>query len=94
MSNKIEKNISLLVSANIRAQEIEDVIENTGGQLLWSTDMAAFYDGPDLGEAEKVSFTFRLIFQGKDHEITDKEADEIVTKIKTALESKGWEVKK
>lgn len=87
----VVRDISVFVPANARVQEVEDVIENIAGPLLWETDLFDLYDGADNNRR---SMAFHLVFQSKDRTLRDEEVDAIVKKIIVALENKGWEVRK
>lgn len=91
----VMRDIALLVPLDTRMAEVEDVIENTGGELLVDTDLVDIYAGPELPDGKK-NFAFRLVFQASDRTLTDEEVNAIVEKITKALEeaNEEWEVRK
>ena len=89
----VVRDISLIVSNNVRVQEVEDIIENTAGPLLWETDLFDLFDGENI-ETGKRSMAFHLVFQSNERTLRDEEVDAVVAKVIAALESKGWEVRK
>lgn len=91
----IIRDIALLVPLDTRVVEVEDVIENTGGELLQKTDLIDLYEGAELPDGKK-NFAFRLVFQSFDRTLTDEEVHVIVEKITKTLEAENpeWEVRK
>ena len=55
------RDIALLVPIDTRIVEVEDVIENTGGELLVDMDVIDIYEGAELPDGKK-NFAFRLMF--------------------------------
>ena len=90
----VMRDIALLVPLDTRMVEVEDVIENTGGELLVDTDLVDMYAGPELPD-DKKNFAFRLVFQAKDRTLTDEEVNAIMEKITKTLEAESpeWEVR-
>lgn len=91
----VMRDIALLVPLDTRVTEVEDVIENTGGELLADTDIIDIYEGAELPDGKK-NFAFRLVFQAPDRTLTDEEVNTIVEKITKTLEAESpeWEVRK
>jgi len=89
----IIRDISLLVPRETRVIEVEDAIENQGGELLVDTDLFDIYeDEKFLG---KKSLALRLVFQSRGRTLSDKEIDQIMEKIIISLEENlEWEVRK
>src|SRR3989344_3842628 len=88
----VVRDVSILVSEDVRVQEVEDVIENTAGALLWETDLFDLFDGENI-ETGRHSMAFHLVFQSNERTLRDEEVDAVVAKVIAALESKGWEVR-
>ena len=83
----------MLVPRETRVIEVEDAIENQGGELLVDTDLFDIYeDEKFLG---KKSLALRLVFQSRGRTLSDKEIDQIMEKIIISLEENlEWEVRK
>lgn len=90
----IIRDIAVVVPEATKTEQILNIIEAAGGQLLADTDLFDYFqDGALAADAQK-SLAFHLIFQSPDRTLTDAEVDAIIKKIITALESQDWEVKK
>lgn len=90
----IVRDIAVVVPANIRTENVLDIIENIGGKLLTDTDLFDYFQDEEMREAEEKSLAFRLVFQSPDRTLKDEEITKLVNKITKALEQKGWEVRK
>jgi len=89
----IVRDIAVIVPANTKTQEVENIIEVAGGALLADTDLFDYFQDEDMRESEQKSLAFHLIFQSPERTLTDAEADAAVKDIATALEEKNWEVR-
>src|SRR3989344_4196102 len=91
----VMRDIALLVPLDTRMVEVEDVIENTGGELLVDTDLVDLYEGAELPDGKK-NFAFRLMFQAEDRTLKDEEVNTIMERITKTLEAENseWEVRK
>ncbi|MBI5742880.1 MAG: phenylalanine--tRNA ligase subunit beta [Candidatus Niyogibacteria bacterium] len=88
------RDLAIIVPDEARMTEVEDVIQNSGGELLFDVDLFDVYDGEELGEGRR-SLAFHLIFQSADKTLNDTEVDAIMKKIVSALEENAdWEVRK
>jgi phenylalanyl-tRNA synthetase beta chain len=88
------RDIAVLVPAETKVGDVEDVIQNTGGEFLVDADLFDIYEGGEL-EGGKKNFAFHLTFQSRDKTLSDKEVNELMEKIIKALESaEDWEVRK
>lgn len=86
----VKRDISLFVPLDARITEIEDVIENAGGELLADSDLFDTYENE-----ERKSVAFHLIFQSHDKTLSEKEINDVMDKIFKAIESNPeWEVRK
>ncbi|TSC80057.1 MAG: phenylalanyl-tRNA synthetase beta chain [Parcubacteria group bacterium Gr01-1014_29] len=90
----VMRDVALLVPMDTRVAEVEDIIENTGGELLADTDIIDIYEGAELPDGKK-NFAFRLVFQSPDRTLKDEEVNAIVEKITKTLEetNEEWEVR-
>lgn len=87
-----ERDLAILIPINIRVDDVLNVLENAGGQLLANTDLFDIYEGNNIPEGKK-SLAFHLIFQSQEKTLLDKEINEILAKIISVLSEKGWEVR-
>ncbi len=88
----VKRDIALYVPLDTRVTEVEDVIQNSGGQILSDVDLFDIYE--EAGEDRK-SLAFHMIFQSYEKTLTDVEANELQTAIIKALEANSdWEVRK
>lgn len=87
------RDLSVLVDSQVKIDEVASAIENVGGELLQDSELFDLYEGDDL-DSEQKSLAFHLIFQSNERNLADSEVNEIMKKIISALEEKGWEVRK
>lgn len=90
----IIRDIAIVVPADAKTQNIENVISTAGGDLLADTDLFDYFQDGALADNAQKSLAFHLVFQSPDRTLTDAEADAAVAKIIAALEAQNWEVKK
>jgi phenylalanyl-tRNA synthetase beta chain len=88
------RDLAIIVPAVVRMTAVEDVIQNSGGELLFDVDLFDVYDGEGVGDDQK-SLAFHLVFQSADKTLNDTEINAIMKKIIAALEETAdWEVRK
>jgi phenylalanyl-tRNA synthetase beta chain len=86
----VKRDISLFVPLETRITEVEDAIENAGGELLADSDLFDIYENE-----ERKSLAFHLVFQSPDRTLAEKEINGVLDKIFKAIESNSeWEVRK
>jgi len=88
------RDLSVLVEPEQKIQEVINVIENSAGELLDDVDLFDIYDQVSDPSAELKSLSFRLVFQSHERNLSDGEINEIMEKVISAVEEKGWEVRK
>ncbi len=76
----IEKDVAFVVSKDVFAEEIMEVIKRAGGKLLTDIRIFDVYEGSNVGENEK-SLAFKLTFQDATRTLEDGEVMEIFNKI-------------
>ncbi|MBI1957007.1 MAG: hypothetical protein HYS44_00920, partial [Candidatus Niyogibacteria bacterium] len=87
------RDIAVLVPKDIRMTEVEDRIQNAGGELLADVDLFDAFEGDEIG-ADKKNLAFHLIFQSEERTLTVAEVEALMKKITSALEAdEGWEVR-
>jgi phenylalanyl-tRNA synthetase beta chain len=67
------QDLSLVVAADVAAQDVIDAIRDGAGQLLEDVSLFDVYTGPQIGENRK-SLTFALRFRAADRTLTEDEA--------------------
>lgn len=88
------RDLAILVPQNIKVEDVLNVIEINGGELVVDTDLFDIYEGEGLPD-EKKSLAFRIIYQAKDRTLKSEEINKIQNKIIEELEkNEGWEVRK
>ena len=85
------RDLAVVVSETTKIEEILNVIEIAGGQLLAGTDLFDMYEGLS---GDKKSLAFHLTFQSDEKNLTDGEVNELMEKIIKAVEERGWEIRK
>ncbi|OGZ96248.1 MAG: phenylalanine--tRNA ligase subunit beta [Candidatus Sungbacteria bacterium RIFCSPLOWO2_02_FULL_54_10] len=90
----ITRDIAVVVSEDIRTDDILNVIKNAGGTLLADTTPFDYFQDDALATEEKKGLAFHLIFQSPDCTLTDAEVGAVIKKITATLEAQDWEVKK
>ena len=89
----IIRDLSILVPRETRVGDVEDVIENQGGEFLSDADLFDIYEEEKFGGRK--SLAFRLVFQSDKKTLFDAEVDKIMKKIIIAFEENPeWEVRK
>ncbi|MFY9462653.1 MAG: phenylalanine--tRNA ligase subunit beta, partial [Candidatus Sungiibacteriota bacterium] len=79
----IIRDIAVVVPEKTKTEEILNVIENTGGELLADTDLFDYFQDGALAENAQKSMAFHLVFQSPDRTLIDAEIDTIIKKIIT-----------
>lgn len=87
------RDIAVIVPEDAKADDVEGVIENAGGELLVDSDLFDYFQDEAMTERGKKSLAFHLIFQSPDRTLTDAEVGRIFRKITDALKAKSWEVR-
>lgn len=77
-----ERDISMVADEEVKVDEIMQIIQETGENLVIDTDLFDIYD---LSENE-TSFAFRIFFASDDRTLRNEEVDEIMKKIIDNLE--------
>lgn len=83
----VKRDLALIVNRQVKFNDIKEVIESGGGNLLKSLSLFDIYTDDKLGKDRK-SMAFSLEFSSKDKTLTDEEINKQVQKIVKALEKK------
>jgi phenylalanyl-tRNA synthetase beta chain len=84
----ISRDIALWVPEDVAASDIEQVLKEKAGELCVRITLFDEYkkDG-------RVSYAFRLVFQSYEKTLTDRETNEIMDLVTSAISERGWEVR-
>ena len=83
---EISKDMAFVVSKNIQAGEIIDVIKKAGGSLLNSVEVFDVYTDDKIYK-DKKSIAFKLNFLDEQRTLTEEEVMEVFNKIIKAVEN-------
>ncbi|MNJ48723.1 Phenylalanine--tRNA ligase beta subunit [compost metagenome] len=81
----MERDIAIVVGADVEAGALLDVIRNTAGELLEELDVFDVYTGSKLGEGKK-SVALSLVYRHKERTLTDGEIAAVHDQVVSALE--------
>lgn len=88
------RDISVLVPRTTKTQEILNIIERAGGDIVQNVDVFDIYEGKELPGGKK-NFAFRVIYQSDNRTLSSKEIDGIQNKIIKAIEENPeWKVRR
>jgi phenylalanyl-tRNA synthetase beta chain len=76
----VEKDLALIVTDDVKAAELENLIYKIGNPLVKKVDVFDLYMGKHLGENKK-SIAFRIRFQSSERTLNEKEVSKIFNKI-------------
>jgi phenylalanyl-tRNA synthetase beta chain len=79
----VMRDISILVSRDVRIGDVLQEIQDVGPELIENVDLIDEYVDEKMGG--KQSLTFRIIFQAEDRTLTDEEVNAEIKKITSAL---------
>jgi len=81
----VERDLSILIDANVVYSDIEKIIEGNCGKYLVYSRLYDIYEGKSIASGKK-SLTFRLVFQNQKRTLTEKEIDKDFKRILKGLE--------
>lgn len=88
------RDLAVLVPRHIKSEEVLNIIETVGRELVRDTDLFDIYDGEELPDGKK-NLAFHIVYQAHDHTLSSAEIDRAHNKIIAALEENvEWEVRK
>lgn len=88
----VTRDISMVVPKAILVGQIEDVIEQRGGQILESYQLFDIYEGAQIQAGHK-SVAYSITFRAKDRTLEDKEVNAVMEKILHGLKEMGIELR-
>jgi phenylalanyl-tRNA synthetase beta chain len=74
----VERDIALVLPADVTAGQVEEILAKRGGKLLESTHLFDEFRGKDLRGR---SVAWRLVFRSPDRTLRDKDVDAVLSKI-------------
>ena len=83
----VQRDIAVVVDANVPAGEIHRTIKEAGGNSLESLRAFDEYRGDQAGEGRK-SIAFTLTFRSPERTLTDAEVEKVLSEIRKRLEKK------
>ena len=86
------RDISMMVSKDILAGQIEAMILQRGGKHLESLNLFDIYEGEQVKKGYK-SMAYSLVFRAKDKTMTEDEITSAMKKVYNGLESMGIELR-
>ena len=88
----ITRDLSMTVPKEILVGSLEAIFAKKGGKLLESYKLFDIYEGEQIKEGYK-SVAYSLTFRAKDRSLEDKDVQEVMDKILTALKEKDIELR-
>ena len=88
----VTRDISMVAKKEIRAGEIEKVIEEQGGELLENCQLFDVYEGTQIPRGYK-SMAYSVTFRAEDRTLEEQEVSRIMEKILSGLKKLGIELR-
>ena len=89
----VTRDISMVMKKEILVGQVEEIIEKKGGKLLESYQLFDIYEGEQILAGHK-SVAYSITFRASDRTLEDKDVNEVMDKILTALQGLGIELRK
>ena len=89
----VTRDISMVMKKEVLVGQIEEIIEKKGGKLLESYQLFDIYEGEQILAGHK-SVAYSITFRASDRTLEDKDVNEVMDKILTALQGLGIELRK
>ncbi len=90
----VARDVAILVSSETRISEVLDAVYAAGVKYIEDVELFDVYEGAELGEGKK-SLAFHLIFQSRNHTLTDAEVNgEMDNILKTLREELNAEIRR
>jgi phenylalanyl-tRNA synthetase beta chain len=84
----VRRDLALIIDKHIQYAELERIATETERKYLQSTNLFDIYEGDKI-EAGKKSYALSFIFQDQEATLTDKQIDQIMSKLLKAFEDKA-----
>ena len=82
----------MVMKQEIQAGQIEDIIEQRGGNLLESYKLFDIYEGSQIKEGYK-SLAYSITFRAKDRTLEENDVQKAMKKILNGLQQLGIELR-
>jgi phenylalanyl-tRNA synthetase beta chain len=87
------RDLAVLVGSDVKISDVQGVMEISGANDLIDVDLFDIYEDIEGADGLNKSVAFHLVFQSDKRTLLDKDVDENMKKIETALKSKNWEIR-
>ncbi|MBI4128410.1 MAG: phenylalanine--tRNA ligase subunit beta [Parcubacteria group bacterium] len=87
------RDISVLVPVRTKVEDVLNIMEASGGELVRDIDLFDLYEGSNLPTGRK-SMAFHIVYQSDERTLTDEEVDRLQQRMMRLLEKNEWEVRK
>ncbi len=88
----VTRDLSMVMKKDLLAGEVEAIIRKKAGKLLESCHLFDVYEGSQIQEGYK-SMAYSVVFRAKDRTLEDKEVNEVMEKVLSALSDIGVELR-
>ncbi len=82
------RDIAVWVPEDEPADALATLIKENGGELLRRADL---FD--EFKKDARVSYAYHLVFQSDERTLTDEDVNKVMSKIESAIDAKGWEIR-
>lgn len=90
----VMRDVAVFVPEENKEEDILSIIKKEAGDLLFKYRLFDVFSKNFPDGSSKTSYAFRLILQSYDHTLTEKEIDEVMSRITTSLNNQnGWQVR-
>ncbi|RJQ36881.1 phenylalanine--tRNA ligase subunit beta [Candidatus Parcubacteria bacterium] len=89
----VVRDLAVVVPSDVRADDVEEIIQAAGGKLLADTDLFDYFESDELAAEGKKSLAFHLVFQSPERTLTDAEVSKALAAISAVLTEKDWEMR-
>lgn len=84
----VERDLAAVVSQDLPAAQVEEVIREAGGPLLVAVELFDVYTGPPVPPGHR-NLAYRLRFRAPDRTLVAAEAEEILERVRIALRTRA-----
>ena len=79
----VVRDISFVVDKNFTPNDYFDLIRDIGGNLIEEVSLTDKYDAPEKFGADKLSYTYRIVYRSNEKTLTSEEINKLHEKIET-----------
>ncbi len=88
----VTRDLSMVMSKEVKAADIVKIISKTGGKLIESVELFDVYEGERIGEGLK-SLAYSIVFRDKERTLSDGDVNPLIDKIIEKLKEKGIDLR-